>query len=663
MKLLLSGICGLVMDTTCMARGPRHDDPKTVSENDGVMNGPLLEGGYSKVTKGTKESLRMAIEHLMATYGKQYPRGTLFLKRLEKMKDNKAAGFEALKKEALLANPLLDFDKILAVKSKKGSRHTKNWQTRVSGLAETRDFDSRELTNVLANLCRADKKLAALNAKYIKAKRDQKNVFEKIRRTKEYNAVSGKRNREQYVKTVPDYAKCKLIIDAAYADLLVVAKKFPEYIQAEADVKNKKQSPNFSDQLTILSIKTGKETVLYGAEKFIGEVDLHCNGNKVLFTSHGAVKNDRSLPTSGKGYRIFELEFDPVSGAAKGAPRLAVPDLAPDVDSYDACYLADDKIMFASTASYQGVPCVGGKDFVANLYRVNKDGSDLRRLTFDQEGNWSPTLMENGRVMYQRWEYTDSSHYFSRILLTMNPDGTDQKAFYGSNSYWPNSIFDPRQIPGKSSQFIGTVCGHHDHNKTGALCIFDAGKGRVEADGAVQILTQRGKKVEPIVKDGLTRGHYKVPFMHPYPLSEKYFLANSGQEIYLMDTFDNMVKVGEGYEPIPLRKTKRANLVPDRTDMTKKDATVMINDIYAGPGLKGVARGTVKALRVYRYEYAVRNTGGHYSLAMEGGWDTRQVMGTVPVEDDGSISFKIPANAPFAMQPLDKDGKALLNRL
>ena len=100
-----------------------------------------------------------------------------------------------------------------------------------------------------------------------------------------------------------------------------------------------------------------------------------------------------------------------------------------DVDCYDACYLPDGRIIFASTAAYEGVPCVGGGSYVANLYRMNNDGTDVRRLTFDQDASWHPSVMENGRVMFTRWEYTDSAHYFSRVLMHMNPDGTDQKAF------------------------------------------------------------------------------------------------------------------------------------------------------------------------------------------------------------------------------------------
>ena len=113
-------------------------------------------------------------------------------------------------------------------------------------------------------------------------------------------------------------------------------------------------------------------------------------------------------------------------------------------------------------------------------------GDNLDALALSPDGGRIACGLENGRVIYTRWEYTDSAHYFSRVLMHMNPDGTDQKAFYGSNSYWPNSMFYARQIPGKPTQFVSTITGHHSNAKGGALCLFDVSKGRHEADGAVQ---------------------------------------------------------------------------------------------------------------------------------------------------------------------------------
>ena len=106
----------------------------------------------------------------------------------------------------------------------------------------------------------------------------------------------------------------------------------------------------------------------------------------------------------------------------------------PDVDNYDACYLPDERIIYDSTACFQGVPCVGGGNQVANLHVMNPDGTGIRRLCFDQDHDWCPTVMNDGRVMFTRWEYSDTPHYFTRVVMRMNPDGTNQMALYGSNS-------------------------------------------------------------------------------------------------------------------------------------------------------------------------------------------------------------------------------------
>ncbi|MFV1966729.1 MAG: SUMF1/EgtB/PvdO family nonheme iron enzyme, partial [Pirellulaceae bacterium] len=99
--------------------------------------------------------------------------------------------------------------------------------------------------------------------------------------------------------------------------------------------------------------------------------------------------------------------------------------------------------------------------------------------------------------------------------------------------------------------------------------------------------------------------------------------------------------------------------IPDRVRLDRKDATVLVSDVYAGPGLKGVPRGTVKQFRVFAYHYAYRGTGGHGAVGTDGSWDVKRILGTVPVREDGSAYFTIPANTPISIQPLDAEGKAL----
>ncbi|MDH3346106.1 MAG: SUMF1/EgtB/PvdO family nonheme iron enzyme, partial [Kiritimatiellaceae bacterium] len=272
------------------------------------------------------------------------------------------------------------------------------------------------------------------------------------------------------------------------------------------------------------------------------------------------------------------------------------------------------------------------------------------------------------RVMYSRWEYTDNSHYFTRILLEMNPDGTGNRSIYGSNSYWPNTLFYAKQIPGHSSKFSAIVSGHHGTARAGELILFDHSKSDFEADGAIQRIPGRGQKVDPVIIDNYMNGKWPR-FLHPYPLSENFFLV-SGQikdgekwGLYLVDTFDNLIKLGDSdnymFEPVPLMKRTVPPIIPDRRNPEAQNGTLFIQDIYEGPGLQGIPRGEVAALRLFTYGYAYRLNGSHDALAIEGAWDTKRVLGTVPVEEDGSVMVTVPHNLPLSIQPLDKNGRAL----
>lgn len=112
-------------------------------------------------------------------------------------------------------------------------------------------------------------------------------------------------------------------------------------------------------------------------------------------------------------------------------------------------------------------------------------------------------------------------------------------------------------------------------------------------------------------------------------------------------------------EPIPMRKTERPAMIPNRVQPDSTEATVFIQDVYVGKGLRDVPRGTVSSLRVFQYEYGYRNQAGGGAIGCDACWDVRRMIGTVPVYEDGSASFIIPANTPISVQPLDADGKAM----
>ena len=393
-------------------------------------------------------------------------------------------------------------------------------------------------------------------------------------------------------------------------------------------------------------------TLINGTE-FLGDISLDYDGQHLLFSqSHEKEGN----------WSVMEIGVD-------GSNLKSItPNDQKDIDFYDACYLPDGRKMFVGSTGFQGVPCVGGSIFVGNLHLMEKDGS-IRRITFEQDNDWTPTVMPNGRVMYLRWEYEDSAHYFSRVLMTMNPDGTDQKEFYGSNSYWPNSLFYAKPLPGSSTKFAGIASGHHGVSRIGKLVLFDVSKGRHEVEGAVQEIPGYGKPVMNVTKDGLYNDARPM-FTHSRPLGNDLFLASvspDGNQPFMIcfaDIYDNIFPVIASptdhlFEAVPLRKSPRPTLPMDRFVKTDRFCNVFIASVYNGPGLEGIPRGKVKALRVFAYEYSFRNMGGHDLIGMEGPWDPRNILGTVNLETDGSVIFRAPANTPIAIQPLDENGSAL----
>lgn len=407
-------------------------------------------------------------------------------------------------------------------------------------------------------------------------------------------------------------------------------------------------------------------------------MDLHFSGKRLLFSGLG--KNG--------GWAILQVDMN--------GNNLA--ELTPDekgISWFDGCYLAEDGyIISASTAGMQGLPCENGGKPMVNLYRVNTQTRHVRQLTFEQDSDWHPRPMENGRVLYLRWEYTDTPHYFSRYLFHMNPDGTGQREYWGSGSYFPTAFVWAKPIPNHPSMVVGIVSGHHAKSETGRLMLIDPTLGRkyplryepkekiwgqeraainiaakvlpAEQTGCVQEIPGYGRDVVGNVHDNQGGGQ-KYTFGTPWPLSEKYFLVSlkkGGKWVLaLVDIFDNITVVYEDpkysiFEPILNAPRIIPPILADRTtDSTS--STIFCTDIYDGPGLKDIPRGTVKKLRIFNYHYGYIRSGGHESVGLEAGWDIKRILGTVPVEPDGSFSFQAPANTPISLQPLDEDGAAV----
>lgn len=393
----------------------------------------------------------------------------------------------------------------------------------------------------------------------------------------------------------------------------------------------------------------------------IRDPDVSFDGKRILFSWKKSSRED--------DYHLHEMSV------ADGAVRQLTSGLG--FADYEGAYLPDGQIVFNSTRCVQTVDCWWTE--VSNLYTCDGDGRHLRRLSFDQVHTNFPTLTPDGRVLYTRWDYNDRGQIYPQGLFQMNPDGTGQAEVYGNNSWFPTTILHARAIPG-TQKIVAIFTGHHTIQK-GWLGILDPAKGRQENQGAQLIAPLRPTPAERIDAYGQTGDQ----FQYPYPLSESAFLVACRPEREGSKRFGLYLVTADGQrellaadeqiscnQPIPLAARTPPAPRPSLVDYRKGTGTYYVQDIYQGPGLAGVARGTIKRLRVVALEFRAAGIGENGSGGEAGGalastpvsigngtWDVKRVLGEAKVYEDGSAFFQVPAQTPVYFQAIDAKGHAV----
>lgn len=410
---------------------------------------------------------------------------------------------------------------------------------------------------------------------------------------------------------------------------------------------------------------TGKvRTLLEDPTGFIRDPSVSYDGRRVLFAWKKDLNQD--------DYHLYEMEM------ASGRIRQLTFGLG--YADYEASYLPNDDIVFASTRSGQSVDCWWTE--VSNLFTCDKDGRFLRRLGFDQVHTLYPTVTHDGRVIYTRWDYSDRGQVYTQPLFQMRPDGTGQEALYGGNSWFPTTIAHARGIP-QTGKVVAILCGHHTP-QTGKLAIIDPAKGREENIGVQLIAPVRETKAERIDKYGQT-GEL---FQYPYALTERDFLVSYSPlgwneqhqadfHLYYMDIDGRRELLASDptlpcNQPFPLVARQKPALRPSMVDYHKTTGSYYVQDVYVGPGLAGVPRGTIKHLRAVALELRAAGIGNNNSQGPGGSalcstpvavgngtWDVKRVLGDAKVYEDGSAFFTVPARTPIYFQALDENNRVV----
>ena len=403
-----------------------------------------------------------------------------------------------------------------------------------------------------------------------------------------------------------------------------------------------------------------------GADGVIRDPDVHFSGLRVVFAWR---------KSTAESYHIYEINTD-------GSGLKQLTSLA-GVDDFDPMYLPDDRIVFVSGREPKYVMC--NKHLSHNLYRMEADGANIVQIAKSTLFEGHPSLMPDGRILYDRWEYVDRNFGDAQGLWTCDPEGTGHAVLYGNNTSSPGGMLDGRAVPGTPFT-VCTFVACHDR-PWGAIALLDRRLARDGRDGVVRTWPaglESWVHVNNYVSyDFDTFASTSPKYEDPFPLVDpeigvggRYFLCSrqmSGEHmaIYLLDAETGAATLvhdeGSGevgcFDPMPLAPYPRPGTVtvPRKYDNTEGRFYVM--DVYKGTHMAGVARGDVKSLRVVEspekryYSSQVWDAQGIEAPGVN--WDsfeTKRILGTVPVEADGSAHFKVPADRFVFFQLLDANG-------
>ncbi|MHC4202256.1 MAG: HzsA-related protein, partial [Planctomycetota bacterium] len=357
----------------------------------------------------------------------------------------------------------------------------------------------------------------------------------------------------------------------------------------------------------------------------------------------------------------------------------------------EPAYCPDGSIAFTSDRSAHSPSCDSYCNDLTdhNLYLLTPDRKHIRRLTNQKDVDMHPHLFDNGLVGYLRWEYQERHFWDVHSVWTVRPDGTMSDALFKQHFGAPTSVRDARSIPG-TRKLVAIAAGHHCF-PIGPVVILDPGKG-LNNEAGVEILT-RGPQPQERSKTWKRRkrtwdtnlvagGGVKDAggfYLTPFALSEKCFLVSyaygsraaskypnvrhdidsNGAAVYLVDAHGSKEPVYRhplycAVNALPFRKRRVPPSLPDAVDYSKNYAVCVLPDVYEG--MAGVERGTVRYIRISEaLPWPIVPGTGVLRWDLSGRWCPVRVIGTVPVEEDGSAHFKVPTvdNASVYFQALD----------
>jgi len=424
--------------------------------------------------------------------------------------------------------------------------------------------------------------------------------------------------------------------------------------------------------------------------------DLSYDAREVLFAyTQGEPTRYKWSPRS--TWHVFRVAIDPANVLDVGGSHLRqLTDGV--VNDFDPAWLPDGRVVFISERRGGFGRCHGRPVPSYTLHTMRADGKDIATISPHETNEWHPSVDHNGMIVYTRWDYVDRGFNQAHHPWVTTPDGRDARAVTGNfkphQGANPLMEMDVRAIP-QSSRYVATAAAHHGQ-AYGSLVVLDLD---VEDDDR---MSQVRRLTPEVPFPEAERGGRQV-YATAWPLSEEFYLcvydaqgsAGRGPKnrygLYLLDAFGNRELIYRDpsiscLSPIPLRRRPKPPIIPASArplappawtspsavappagppkpkpeTPAGKAETVPVAVINVYDGLLAWPKGTaIRALRIVQVLPKASPIHNQPFIGFGREKGARAVLGTVPVEEDGSAHFALPAGKPVYFQALDARGLAV----